>query len=1159
MPTIQAKKRKLRRERHSRSNIPNSPLQDSDQSVQPEQTDPIIDLGTQNSSLQSSMDHEQVNENVFSPGKPSSSGKFTFSAQDIDDNANIESLVEPLTPLSISSEVCVPRKSRKTRDSSVESMDTQSNASTSRSASVFSCSSIESQSSANKRGRPKKDTRKGVGGRPRKIVTPDIAQNNTENLQDNDNSINNNTEQVLPNDERNINFSTLNTLDFAVSRTNDRTSICRRAAMPLYERDDDNRGPRGIEVLWNKLSEWPNESFIFAYLCYLAKVSGKKVIVVDPVITDPLHFQLENINYADFAYQTEQEGDVQIVLLPVHLPAHWTIIIFDREFGFYFFDSLPTDPNRLSDKHRDYHPDRMPKLMNILSQLTNRSSDLIHLGTYATDDYTLQRDGHSCGYFICLYAEAWLFNNRNLKFNNFNINTEKKRILWHLNQLYSGDNVEYHPRNENEQANIRLTPIHDIPTTSLSTPRMSTRASTRASSSNLTPGISNITIATPKREKVLPITKRCKAKHQGIGCASFKSGHLPQYYNSGQFGDKTCEHCNNRLLPAEKCLSCTDGRVRLDPLKDYPLDYERLVAGRVDESKEYIKYQAKYNTLFAFGSLSVGHQSAMIGDSMAVFLNGEFARRIGSIMAADTQIPAFDQLYILDSQAALENRLNNTNFENWIRKDEHKHLFRVLDNLIRDYHPMAELLKNSYEFYKDIEQNSPENLQNFKVILVEDKNAPAAIQDPNLHPRQVNLPTRNESTVFAIWASNTDEPPPLRGIWITLKGNVTELWSNHSMTDSILYPCMFLLGDEGYSTEIPYIKVAKKPNNAKEKFDDDKSETESVADSDCGSVDVYGDEPSRSRPNLSMRAFYRYRFGIRYPENEIYHHIWSTGGGLGQRFLLDIAARIDSQVFEYLRQPDMDLRCDIPQHLVNYFAKHGGKSSAAKVGHVVLFRSNMPGFRAYFKKNYKRACTIINRKRKRGSAMFMFTFTSNPQWPEMQNELYPNGQFLIDRPDIVMRFYADKVREVHKDLNERNIFGKQLGYAESMEFQKRGGPHFHRVMATDIPAIPEIIEGYIFAHIPPLPDKDDKSPRAEGERRLRELVIKHQLHDCMPDVCGKRINMGNVPNSSLMTTLTRLFSMTTSQPFIIDQVPRMGVKLYCYRKVECSLSIPMLM
>ena len=1097
MPSKQQLKRKKDREKYLGTTIQNSPLQGSDQSVQPEQSEQYTRPHIQNSPLQGSdqsvqpeqseqytrphiqyspsqdMDIETASGNIYSPGKPSCSGRFSFNEHDIEVNAGIESLVEPLTPLSISSETCVPRKSRKTCDSSIESMDTQSDNSTNCCMSNISsrASSIDSLSS-NKRGRPKKKVRSG-----RRPKTSEIKDKvNIEPV-------------VMPqlNDSENsISFSTLNTLDFAVTRTTDQTTICRRAVMPLYERDADNTGPRVIEFLWNKLSEWPNESFIFAYLCYLAKISGKKTIVVDPLITEPAHQQLEGLAYDQYTYQTEQDHDVEVILLPVHLPGHWTIIIWDNEFGLYFFDSLPVDPHRLHENHANYHPDRLPKLMDIISQLTNIPEYGLHIGTFATDSYTLQHDGNSCGYFICLYAEAWLMNNRNLKFLNFNIETEKKRILWHLNQLYAGDNVEYHPRKEHYHTLRPIQNIQALPSTSQATPRSSIH-----------------TVASPQGDQVLPLKQRCYAKHKGMGCASFNSGHFPEYYNSGQFGDRTCEHCNNKLLYSEKCLACTDGRVRLDPFKEYPKDYARLVNGTVDESKEYIKYEAKYNSLFAFGSLSVGHQSALIGDSMAVFLNGEFARRIGSIVAGDNQIPAFDQLYILDSQAATEQRLTNKNFEGWIRKDEHKHLFRVLDKLIRDYHPMASILKNSYEFYKDIEQNSPENLHNFKVILVEDKNAPAAIRDPKLHPRQVNLPCQNESTVFAIWSSNTDEPPPLRGIWITDKGNVTELWPTHPMTDSILYPCMFLLGDEGYSSNIPYIKVAKHSTNTQDPHDNI-SETGSIAESDNGSVDIYGDEPNRSRKNLSIRAFYRYRLGIRSSENEFYHHIWSAGGGLSQKFLLDIAARIDAQVFEYLRKPEMDLRAELPQHLLDYMAKQGGLPSADNIGRVVLFRSYMPGFRAYFKKHYKFACTIINRKRKRGYALFMFTFTSHPKWPEMHKELYPNGQFLIDRPDIIMRYYNDKVREVHKDLKERAIFGKQLGYAESMEFQKRGGPHFHRVMATDIPSIPEVIEGYIFAHIPPLPDKDDKSPRAEGLRRLRDLVIKYQLHDCKPEVCGKK-------------------------------------------------------
>ena len=122
---------------------------------------------------------------------------------------------------------------------------------------------------------------------------------------------------------------------------------------------------------------------------------------------------------------------------------------------------------------------------------------------------------------------------------------------------------------------------------------------------------------------------------------------------------------------------------------------------------------------------------------MPVLLNGDFSRKIGSLIADDHQIPSFDQLYILDSQAATDYRINNISFD-WSQKN--RHLFRVLDELIRANHPMATILQNSYEFYRELEQNDPERLQNFKIILVEDKNAPAAIQDPHLHPRQVNLP-----------------------------------------------------------------------------------------------------------------------------------------------------------------------------------------------------------------------------------------------------------------------------------------------------------------------------------------------------------------------------------------------------------------------------------
>ena len=51
-----------------------------------------------------------------------------------------------------------------------------------------------------------------------------------------------------------------------------------------------------------------------------------------------------------------------------------------------------------------------------------------------------------CSYFVLLYAEAWLFNYGDLIFEPLYINRENRRNLWHVNELYSSDSVDSHPR-----------------------------------------------------------------------------------------------------------------------------------------------------------------------------------------------------------------------------------------------------------------------------------------------------------------------------------------------------------------------------------------------------------------------------------------------------------------------------------------------------------------------------------------------------------------------------------------------------------------------------------------------------------------------------------------------------------------------------------------
>ncbi|CAK5044401.1 unnamed protein product [Meloidogyne enterolobii] len=266
MPSREKKKRKEKRERYSGTINQNSPRQDSDQAAQLEQSDSYSYPHTQNSPIQ------DFTSNTDNPCIPSSSGRFTFSEKDIEDNELIEGLVEPLTPLSISSETCVPRKIPKTHDSSIESMDTISV--TSSLESLSEIPQISSISSSKKVGPPK---RKGVGGRQKKDIHSHIE-----------------TVEPTVTGPRNIDFSTLNTLEFATAKTYE-PSICSRTVMPLYERDSEKLGPRFIETMWNNLSTWLNDAFIFPYLCYLAKISGRKTIVVDPLITDPTVQQNKNV------------------------------------------------------------------------------------------------------------------------------------------------------------------------------------------------------------------------------------------------------------------------------------------------------------------------------------------------------------------------------------------------------------------------------------------------------------------------------------------------------------------------------------------------------------------------------------------------------------------------------------------------------------------------------------------------------------------------------------------------------------------------------------------------------------------------------------------------------------------------------------------------
>ncbi|XP_057290338.1 uncharacterized protein LOC130613035 [Hydractinia symbiolongicarpus] len=83
-----------------------------------------------------------------------------------------------------------------------------------------------------------------------------------------------------------------------------------------------------------------------------------------------------------------------------------------------------------------------------------------------------------------------------------------------------------------------------------------------------------------------------------------------------------------------------------------------------------------------------------------------------------------------------------------------------------------------------------------------------------------------------------------------------------------------------------------------------------------------------------------------------------------------------------------------------------------------------------------------------GKPDFFLTFTCNPKWREITENLFA-GQRTHDRPDLVSRVFKLKLNELLKDVTEMGVLGKTIAHVYVIEFQNRGLPHCHLLIHLD--------------------------------------------------------------------------------------------------------------
>ena len=122
-------------------------------------------------------------------------------------------------------------------------------------------------------------------------------------------------------------------------------------------------------------------------------------------------------------------------------------------------------------------------------------------------------------------------------------------------------------------------------------------------------------------------------------------------------------------------------------------------------------------------------------------------------------------------------------------------------------------------------------------------------------------------------------------------------------------------------------------------------------------------------------------------------------------------------------------------------ALHRGDLDTSTIGQRIIVASSFVGGPRYMAQLFQDAMVIVC---KLGKPDFFvtFTFTCNPNWPEICRELEP-GQTSSDRPDLTARVSKMKLAALMTDIVSEQVLGKVAGHIHVMEFQKRGLPHAH--------------------------------------------------------------------------------------------------------------------
>jgi len=229
----------------------------------------------------------------------------------------------------------------------------------------------------------------------------------------------------------------------------------------------------------------------------------------------------------------------------------------------------------------------------------------------------------------------------------------------------------------------------------------------------------------------------------------------------------------------------------------------------------------------------------------------------------------------------------------------------------------------------------------------------------------------------------------------------------------------------------------------------------------------------RCQKKITCLDYYGYLAHVRDPIDAL--HIEKDrrfyGGTVSLQYWVDMYMKIEEERLRFIRFNQSTLKASL------YEMDRDDDTSPN-----VILPSSFEGSPRNFVSNYQDVMAIVA---KYGKPTYFITFTCNPDWVEISENLKP-GQKSWQRPDLLARVFKLKLKMLMKDLTEKGLMGKCAVHVEVVEFQKRGLPHAHILvimMPQYIPASTTEFDKCIHAEAP-----------IETNPVLREIITTKMIH-----------------------------------------------------------------